>query len=71
MKLTAIVEKWQKYFVATCPEIDITSQWASMDEAVQNLKEAVDLYFEELDNEKQKESLLHKKLFITSFYANA
>lgn len=71
MKLTAIVEKWEKYFVATCPEIDLTSQWETMDSALANLKEAVDLYLEELHDDKAKNDFLNKKLFITSIYANA
>jgi len=71
MKFTAIVEKWETYFVATCPEVDITSQWKTMDEALKNLQEAVELYFEELHNQKEKEHIFNKRLFITSIYANA
>lgn len=35
------------FFVATCAEVDIASQGETMDEALNNLREALELYFEE------------------------
>jgi predicted RNase H-like HicB family nuclease len=32
-------------FVATCPELDITSEGDTVEESVDNLLEAVELYF--------------------------
>ena len=46
MKLTAIIKKGEKQFVALCPEIDVASQGYSIEEAIQNLKEAVELHIE-------------------------
>ena len=33
-------------FVAICPEVDVASQGATVEEAKANLKEAVELFFE-------------------------
>lgn len=46
MELTAIIKKGEKVFVALCPELDVVSQGATVEEALDNLKEAVDLYIE-------------------------
>lgn len=45
--LTALVHEEDNIFVATCPEVGTTSQGASIDEAVANLREATLLYLEE------------------------
>lgn len=43
---TAIVEKEGDAYVALCPELDVASQGASIEQATANLKEAVELIFE-------------------------
>ena len=49
MDLTAIIKKGEDgYYVALCPEIDIVSQGKTIEEALANLKEAVELYIEEM-----------------------
>jgi len=48
MKYT--VWKEDKYFVAHCLNIDVSSFGETIDEAVLNLMEAVELYFEDNDN---------------------
>lgn len=48
MEFTAIIRKGEKQFVALCPEVDVASQGYSVEEALENLKEAVDLYVEEM-----------------------
>jgi predicted RNase H-like HicB family nuclease len=48
MELTAIIKKGEKQFVALCPEIDVVSQGFSIEEALNNLKEAVEIYIEEM-----------------------
>lgn len=35
-------------FVAHCPDLDVTSQGATKEEAIGNLEEALALYFEDL-----------------------
>ena len=44
------VWKEEKYYVSQCLNIDISSFGETVDEAVSNLKEAVELYFENNDN---------------------
>jgi len=48
MKLTAIIKKGGKQFVALCPELDVVSQGYSIEKAINNLKEACELYLEEM-----------------------
>ena len=45
-RLTAIIEREDDGFVAVCPELDIASQGASIEEAKANLVEALTLFFE-------------------------
>lgn len=45
-RLTAIIEREDDGFVALCPEFDIASEGASIDEARANLVEALTLFFE-------------------------
>jgi len=48
MELTAVIKKGEKQYVALCPELDVVSQGYSVEEALDNLKEAVELYIEEM-----------------------
>jgi predicted RNase H-like HicB family nuclease len=48
MDLTAVIKKGERQYVALCPELDIVSQGSTVDEALKNLREAVDLYIEEM-----------------------
>jgi predicted RNase H-like HicB family nuclease len=43
---TAIIQTEPPGFVALCPEIDVASQGDSIEEAVANLREAVELFYE-------------------------
>jgi predicted RNase H-like HicB family nuclease len=45
-QLTAIIEREDDAYVALCPELDIASQGATVHEARENLKEALQLFFE-------------------------
>ena len=48
MEFTAIIRKGEKQFVALCPELDVVSQGYTVEESLKNLKEAVELYIEEM-----------------------
>lgn len=48
MEFTAIIKKGEKQFVALCPELDVVSQGPTIEKALENLKEAVELYIEEM-----------------------
>ena len=45
-RMTAIIEREDDGFVALCPEFDIASQGATIEEARANLVEALTLFFE-------------------------
>lgn len=44
---TAVVHKEEDIYVAECPEIGTASQGETIEEAVNNLREATELYLEE------------------------
>jgi predicted RNase H-like HicB family nuclease len=44
--LTAIIHREDSGFVALCPEIDIASQGDTVESARDNLREALELFFE-------------------------
>ncbi len=45
-QLTAIIEREQDGYVSLCPELDIASQGDTVEEARENLREALELLFE-------------------------
>ena len=44
---TAIIQKEEDVYVATCPEIGTASQGTTVEEALASLKEATEVYLEE------------------------
>jgi predicted RNase H-like HicB family nuclease len=46
-RLTAVIERDGDWYVAICPELNVASQGQSLEEAHDNLVEAVTLFFEE------------------------
>ncbi len=65
---TAILEKEGDLYVALCPELDVASQGATVEEATANLKEAVELFLECADPDEIKQRL-HSEVFVTRFEA--
>lgn len=55
-KLTAVITKDDKWYVAHCVELDVVSQGRTIEEAERNLKEAVELYIESFKGEDIPES---------------
>lgn len=47
--LQAIVWKEGKYYVSQCLNVEVSSFGDTRDEAVKNLQEALELYFEDMD----------------------
>ena len=45
--LTAVIHREEDIYVAECPEVGTVSQGYSLEEAIQNLKVATELYLEE------------------------
>jgi predicted RNase H-like HicB family nuclease len=63
-RLTAIIEREDDAFVALCPEFDIASQGSTVEEAKQNLEEALTLFFEAADP-SEVERRFHADIFVT------
>ena len=64
MKLTAIIEREGDGYVSFCPELDIASQGESVEKARDNLREALELFFEAASSEEVKQRL-HGEIFVT------
>jgi predicted RNase H-like HicB family nuclease len=49
---SAVITKREVAFVSYCPELGVTSQGRTEDEALENLREAISLYIEDEDVKK-------------------
>ena len=56
-KLTAIIEREGSGYVALCPELDVASQGDSVEQARENLQEALELFFETASPEEVAQRL--------------
>jgi predicted RNase H-like HicB family nuclease len=56
--LTAILHREDDLYVAECPEVGTASQGSTIEEAIQNLKEATEIYLEEFPLKNIPRSLL-------------
>ena len=63
-KFTAIIELEDDSYVSLCPELDIASQGSTIEEAKQNLVEAIELFLEVADSSEITKRL-KKETFIT------
>ena len=61
---TAIIEREGDGYVALCPELDIASQGATVAEARENLKEALELFFETASS-SEIEHRLREEVYVT------
>ncbi len=50
LTLTAAVHQEEGWYVAQCLEVDVASQGPSVEEALTNLREAVSLFLDEVDD---------------------
>jgi predicted RNase H-like HicB family nuclease len=63
---TAAVHQEEDWYVARCLELDVASQGQSVDEALANLREAVEAYLEEVT-----QPAIEPTPLITSFQVRA
>ncbi len=61
IKSTVLIEKEENWFVATSVETGVASQGKSLNEAMDNLREALELYFE---NNSPTET--NRQIFVTT-----
>lgn len=64
MKLTAIIEREGDGYVSLCPELDVASQGDSVEQARDNLREALKLFFETASPQEIKQRF-HDEVFVT------
>ena len=57
-QMTAVIEREGNGYVALCPEMDIASQGDTIEDARDNLREAVELFMECASPEEIKQRLL-------------
>jgi predicted RNase H-like HicB family nuclease len=58
VSLTAVIHLEEDIYVSECPEVGTVSQGSTIEEAIENLKEATELYLEEFSLEGVSRSLL-------------
>lgn len=63
-QLTALIERDGDGYVSLCPELDIASQGDTIEQARENLKEALELFFESASSEELK-ARLHDEIYVT------
>ncbi len=63
-RLTAIIEREGDGYVSLCPELDIASQGNTIREARENLREALELFFETASMEEIK-NRLREEVYVT------
>ncbi len=63
-QLTAIIEREDDGYSALCPELDIASQGGTVEEARDNLREALELFFETA-SEDEVHRRLHDEVYVT------
>ncbi len=63
-QFTALIEREESGYVSLCPELDIASQGDTVEEARNNLIEAIELFFEVADP-SEIASRLKSEIFIT------
>ena len=63
-QFTAVIEREENMYVALCPELDIASQGKTVEEARENLQEAIELFFETASKREIRDRL-HDEVFVT------
>ena len=64
MKLTALIEREGHGYVSLCPELDVASQGKTIEEARDNLREALELFLESASPTEIKQRL-RDEVFVT------
>ena len=64
MRLAAIIEAEGSGYVSLCPELAVASQGENVAQARDNLREALELFFESASPEEVKQRL-HNEVYVT------
>ena len=60
IKYNVVIQKEEEWYVAKCLDNSVASQGKTIEQAIQNLKEALELYYE------SEEPILPKEIFVTT-----
>lgn len=60
IKYNVIIQKEENWYVAKCIDNNVASQGKTVEEALKNLKEAIELYYED------EEPIIPKQLLVTT-----
>ena len=60
IRYNVIVQKEENWYVARCIDNNITSQGKTIEESIKNLKEAIELYYE------NEEPIIPKETYVTT-----
>ena len=63
-QLTGIIEREGDGYVSLCPEVDVASQGAAIKEARDNLREALELFFETA-SPKELQQRFHEEVYVS------
>jgi len=63
-QLTIIIEREGDGYLSLCPEVDVASQGVTIEEARDNLREALELFFE-LASPAEIQQRSHKEVYIS------
>jgi predicted RNase H-like HicB family nuclease len=63
-QFTVIIEREGDGYVSLCPELDIASQGNTIEEARENLREALELFFETAST-AELQTRLHEEVYVT------
>jgi len=63
-QLTAIIKREGSGYISLCPELDIASQGDTIEGARENLREALELFFETASPE-EIQTRLHEEVYVT------
>ncbi len=68
LQLTALLEREGDGYVSLCPELDVASQGTTVEEALANLREAVELFLETA-SPSEIETRYHPEVIVSRFEA--
>jgi predicted RNase H-like HicB family nuclease len=64
-QFTAVIQREDDMYVALCPELDVASQGDTVQEARENLREAIELFLQEADPQEIQQRM-HDEQYVTS-----
>lgn len=64
-QFTAVIQREDDMYVALCPELDVASQGDTVQQARENLREAIELFLQEADPQEIRQ-LMRDEQYVSS-----